>query len=195
MTNKKRGNLFIISGPSGAGKGTLRNVLFQEMSDLVFSVSCTTRKIRSGEVDGRDYYFIDKEQFGRMIANNDFIEWAEVHGNYYGTKKKDVETCLDLNCDMVLEIDMQGSRQVKLTMPEAIRIFITVQSIDELEHRLNGRGSNTKEQMMLRLRNAAAEMRYAAECEHVVVNDDIVQASRELIDIVKSYRCNRGNHP
>jgi guanylate kinase len=187
---KKRGNLFIMSGPSGAGKGTLRKILFKELPDLVFSVSCTTRKMRLGEVDGRDYYFINKEQFGKMIANNDFLEWAEVHGHYYGTRRADVETCLDLNCDMVLEIDTQGSHQVKLAMPEAIRIFITVRSIDDLEHRLDERGADSEEQMMLRLRNAAAEMRYATECEHIVVNDDVDKASEKLIDIVKSYRRN-----
>ncbi|MDR0647788.1 MAG: guanylate kinase [Synergistaceae bacterium] len=183
-----KGHLFILSGPAGAGKGTLRKVLFKEVPDLVYSVSCTTRLRRPGEVEGKDYYFVGKSDFIDMIRNDAFLEWAEVHGNYYGTRKSDVETCLDLGCDMVLEIDVQGSRQVKTAMPQAIRIFITVPSIDELENRLEDRGTETQDQMLLRLRNATFEMRYAGECEHTIVNDRVERSSRELIDLVLEYR-------
>jgi guanylate kinase len=183
-----KGHLFILSGPAGAGKGTLRKILFNEMPDLVYSVSCTTRLRRPGEAEGRDYYFIGKNDFANMIRENAFLEWAEVHGNYYGTRKSDVETCLDLGCDMVLEIDVQGSRQVKLAMPEAVRIFITVPSMDELENRLEDRGTETPDQMLLRLRNAAREMLYAGECEHTILNDDLDRSSKDLIDLVLKYR-------
>jgi guanylate kinase len=182
------GHLFILSGPAGAGKGTLRKRLFEAMPDLVFSVSCTTRGIRPGEKDGQDYYFTVKEDFVKLITESAFLEWAEVHGNYYGTRRVDVESCIDDGRDMVLEIDVQGSRQVKLTMPSAVRIFITVRSMDELENRLEDRGTETPDQMLVRLRNAELEMRYAEECEHVIVNDDIGKATSELLDLVKSYR-------
>jgi guanylate kinase len=182
------GHLFIISGPAGAGKGTLRKALFQEMPDLVFSISCTTRASRPGEVAGRDYHFISKNRFIELIKNDEFLEWAEVHGNYYGTRKADVETAIASGIDIVLEIDAQGSRQVKLAIPRAIRIFITVRSMDELENRLEDRGTETPDQILLRLRNAAVEMRYSGECEHIIVNDDIGKASSELIALVKRYR-------
>jgi guanylate kinase len=183
-----KGCLFVLSGPAGAGKGTLRKILFREIPDLVYSVSCTTRARRPGEIDGKDYYFISKDDFIRLIQEDSFLEWAEVHGNYYGTRKSDVSTCIDMGCDIVLEIDVQGSRQVKFAMPEAVRIFITVCSMDELENRLEDRGTETPDQILVRLRNAAVEMRYAGECEHIILNDDIDRSSRELIDLVKKYR-------
>ncbi|MDR0617073.1 MAG: guanylate kinase [Synergistaceae bacterium] len=188
----RKGNLFILSGPAGAGKGTLRKILFKELPDLVYSVSCTTRQRRPGETEGKDYYFTGKNEFAEMIRENAFLEWAEVHGNYYGTRKSDVETCLDLGRDMVLEIDVQGSRQVKISMPDAVRIFITVSSMDELENRLEDRGTETPDQMLLRLRNAAFEMRYAGECEHTIVNDDVARSSAELINLVMKYRNGKG---
>jgi guanylate kinase len=183
-----KGHLFILSGPAGAGKGTLRKILFEELPGLSYSVSCTTRAKRPGEVEGKDYYFLSKMQFVNMIKEDAFLEWAEVHGNYYGTRKTDVDACIDLGCDIVLEIDVQGSRQVKLVMPEAVRIFITVRSMDELENRLEDRGTETPDQMLVRLRNAAAEMKYAGEYEHIVINDEIERSSRELIDLVKRYK-------
>ncbi|GHV28113.1 guanylate kinase [Synergistales bacterium] len=183
-----RGHLFVLSGPSGAGKGTLRKILFQQLGGLVYSISCTTREKRNEEIEGRDYFFVSYERFETMIKHGDFLEWANVHGNYYGTRRADVETSLELNCDIVLEIDVQGSRQIKAIMPEAVRIFITVDSLDSLEERLEDRGTETQEQLTRRLRNAAAEMKYARECEHIVLNDNLEIASEKLADIVKSYR-------
>lgn len=185
---RKRGHLFILSGPAGAGKGTLRKILFREVRDLVFSVSCTTRLIRSGEAEGKDYFFIGKDAFGELERKGAFLEWAEVHGNLYGTRRADVETALDFGCDMVLEIDVQGCRQVKKHMPEAIRIFITVPSLDELENRLEDRGTETPEQLALRLEHAAVELRQANEYDHIIVNDDISRASKELIDLIRRYK-------
>lgn len=188
MKSGNRGHLFILSGPAGVGKGTLRKKLFQRVPGLVFSISCTTRPVRPGEVDGRDYCFMGKDEFGRMIINGEFLEWAEVHGKYYGTKVSDVRTCLDFGCDMVLEIDVQGSSQIRDKVPDAIAIFITVSSLDELEKRLRGRGTESDEQIMLRLRNAAVEMSRSGEYDHVIVNDDVERAAEELVEIVKSYR-------
>jgi guanylate kinase len=183
-----RGNIFILSGPAGAGKGTLRKILFQEMPDLVFSVSCTTREIRAGETDGKDYYYISRGEFGEMIERGEFLEWAEVHGNCYGTRKKDVERVRGEGRDILLEIDVQGCRLVKSREPDAIRIFITVPSLDELETRLEERGTESRAQLDVRLRNAAAEMRQAREYDHIIVNDSIHRAAKELVETVKSYR-------
>jgi guanylate kinase len=184
----KRGHLFIISGPAGAGKGTLRKILFGEVDNLAYSVSCTTREMRPGEAEGLDYHYISQDEFDDMADRGEFLEWAEVHRNCYGTRKSDVERVLDEGRDMVLEIDVKGCRQVKDIVPEAIRIFITAPSLDELENRLEGRGTETSEQMGVRLRNAAAEMKQAAEYDHVIVNDDVKRASRELVETIKSYR-------
>lgn len=182
-----RGHLFILSGPAGAGKGTLRKILFKRLPDLVFSVSCTTRNSRPGEKDGVDYHFIGKDAFEKLVGEGAFLEWAEVHGNCYGTRRSDVVTCLDAGGDMVLEIDVQGCRQVKERMPEAVRIFITAGSLDELESRLEDRGTETPEQVALRLRNAAVELRSAREYDHIIVNDDVDRASQELVELVRGY--------
>ena len=183
----KKGHLFMLSGPAGAGKGTLRKILFHAMPELFFSASCTTRSPRASEVDGQDYYFIAVEQFERLVREEAFLEWANVHGNMYGTRRKDVEECLARGGNMILEIDVQGCRQVKGRMPEAIRIFITVPSLDELEQRLEERGTETPEQLHLRLRNAAKELTQAKEYEHIIVNDDVNIASQQLIALVKGY--------
>jgi guanylate kinase len=184
----KRGHLFILSGPAGAGKGTLRQRLFREVDGLEYSVSFTTRPMRPGEAEGRDYHYISRGEFERMADSGEFLEWAEVHRNCYGTGKSGVERVLSAGLDMVLEIDVKGCRKVKDIVPEAIRIFITVPSLDELESRLEERGTETSEQMGVRLRNAAMEMKQAAEYDHVIVNDDVARASKELVEIIKSYR-------
>jgi guanylate kinase len=188
---RERGRLFILSGPAGAGKGTLRNRLFAEVDDMVYSVSCTTRPIRPGETDGRDYHFVTKDRFVELIDEGAFLEWAEVHGNYYGTRKSDVEACLESGRDVVLEIDVQGCEQIRAREPSAIGIFITIRSLDELENRLEDRGTETPDQILMRLRNAARELRYAATYEHVIVNDDLDKASGELIELVRGYRKDR----
>lgn len=183
----KKGHLFVLSGPAGVGKGTLRKLLFRAVPGLCFSVSCTTRPPRPNEEDGRDYYFIDAGQFERHVKEDAFLEWAEVHGNLYGTRLNDVKRCLDAGGDMVLEIDVQGCRQVKAHIPEAIRIFITAPSLEELGLRLEERGTETPEQLDIRLRNAAEELTHAAEYEHIIVNDDVEIASGKLISLVRSY--------
>ena len=184
----EHGHLFILSGPAGAGKSTLRKRLFQEMTDLVFSVSCTTRSIRCGETEAKDYFFITHESFRELEAAGAFLEWAQVHGNFYGTRREDVERALESGRDVLLEIDVQGSRQVKEKMPGAVRIFITTPSQEDLKGRLQGRGTETPEQMELRLHNAEIELTQAREYDHIIVNDDIDRASSELISLIKSYK-------
>jgi guanylate kinase len=183
----KRGNLFILSGPAGVGKGTLRKILFREVDGLAYSVSCTTREMRPGETEGRDYHYISRGEFDEMADRGEFLEWAEVHHDCYGTRKSEVERALGEGRDIVLEIDVKGCRRIKDIMSGAIRIFIMPPSLDDLEDRLEERGTETPEQINVRLRNAAVEMRQAAEYDHVIVNDDVECASRELVEIIKSY--------
>ncbi|MCL2684249.1 MAG: guanylate kinase [Synergistaceae bacterium] len=184
----KRGVLFIISGPAGVGKGTLRKGLFTEMPDIVYSISYTTRDRRHGERDGLDYHFISKSGFEQLIKSGEFLEWAEVHGNYYGTRRSDIERVLNEGRDVLLEIDVQGWRQIKSRLPEAIGIFITVPSLDHIESRLEDRGTETQDQLDIRLRNAVMEMRHAREYDHVIINDDLRRATDELVELVKKYR-------
>ena len=184
----EHGHLFILSGPAGAGKSTLRKRLLIQMPDIAFSVSCTTRTIRVGETEAKDYFFISMERFNELRESAAFLEWAQVHGNFYGTRREDVEKCLASGRDMMLEIDVQGSRQVKEKMPGAVRIFITAPSQEELKGRLEERGTETAEQMALRLHNAEAELTQAREYDHIIVNDEIERASAELINLIKSYR-------
>lgn len=187
-SQKPRGHLFVISGPSGAGKGTLRKRLFEEISELVFSISCTTRKPRPKEREGIDYRFLETEAFVQHVADGHFLEHAEVHGNYYGTLREDVERELRQNRDVVLEIDVQGALQVQERFPEAVLIFIMPPSAKELEKRLRGRGTEREDILETRLHNAEMEMQYAGCYDHAVVNDDLERAAAELIALVQSYR-------
>lgn len=185
---KHRGHLFVISGPSGAGKGTLRKRLFAAIQDLVFSISCTTRSPRPKETDGIDYRFLETRNFLEYVADGQFLEHAKVHGNYYGTLKEDVERELRRNRDVVLEIDVQGALQVRESFPEAILVFIMPPSTKELEERLRRRGTEREDILETRLNNAEMEMRYAKCYDHAVVNDDLDRAAAELIALVESYR-------
>lgn len=184
----ERGKLFILSGPAGAGKGTLRKKLFEAMPDLVYSVSCTTRHIRPGEEEGRDYHFIQKDEFATLVDRGAFLEWAEVHGNYYGTRQSDVERSLEKGIDVVLEIDVQGAANVIRKMPDAVKIFITAPSLDILRDRLERRGTETPEQLMLRMKNAEIEIRCADDYDRIIVNDDLDRAAGELIKMVADRR-------
>lgn len=183
----RRGKLIVISGPSGAGKGTLRKMLFDAMPELAFSVSCTTRRPRPGEVDGVDYRFISDEEFAEQVERDAFLEWAGVHGRMYGTLREEVEKCLASGRSMVLEIDEQGCRQVKERMPEATCIFIMPPSIGELRRRLESRAADDPRQIEVRLANAEKELERAKAYEHIILNDDVNVASRHLIELVRSY--------
>ncbi|PIP01802.1 MAG: guanylate kinase [Zetaproteobacteria bacterium CG12_big_fil_rev_8_21_14_0_65_54_13] len=166
------GRLFIVSGPSGAGKSSLCAALLAECPSLNLSISCTTRKPRPGEVDGREYHFLAVSDFEVQREQGDFLEWASVHGNLYGTRQRDVEAQLQHDHDVLLEIDWQGARQVAEKMPDAIRVFILPPSLVELRRRLSGRGQDDEVTVNRRMAAAEMEMSHAGEAAYQVVNDD-----------------------
>ena len=181
MHKGKRGVLFVFSGPSGVGKGTLKAKLFEEFADrIAYSVSATTRGPREGEVDGKDYFFISRQEFERRVKNNEFLEHAEFAGNCYGTPRAYVEKLLDSGMNVVLEIDVQGALQVMKSMPECVSVFILPPSFEELEHRLRGRGTDDEASIARRLSNAASEIRQAHWFDAWIVNDDLDKAYDEL---------------
>jgi guanylate kinase len=179
----KRGNLYVVAAPSGAGKTSLLHALMRRRPGLAFSVSCTTRKAREGEQDGRDYHFIDRAEFERLVAAGEFIEHANVFGNLYGTRRSVVESALAEGRDLVLEIDWQGARQVRERLPDAVQIFILPPSRAELEARLRKRGSDSEEAIARRLRESVLEMSHWNDFDHVVVNRDFDRALAELEDV------------
>ena len=174
--NPTSGVLFVISGPSGVGKGTICQRLIAQNSNLVCSVSATTRSPRQGEVNGVNYFFISEEEFLSQIDKNCFLEWAEVFGNYYGTPKAEVEALLDQGKDVILEIDVQGAMQVKTACPEGVFVFILPPGLEELKKRITLRGSETKESLLCRVNKAEAEMALADQYHFKVVNDDLETA-------------------
>lgn len=185
MHKGKRGVLFVFSGPSGVGKGTLKAKLFEEFADqIAYSVSATTRGPREGEVDGKDYFFISRQEFERRVKNNEFLEHAEFAGNCYGTLRAYVEKLLDSGMNVVLEIDVQGALQVMKSMPECVSVFILPPSFEELEHRLRGRGTETEEKVRERLETAKRELPYAPQYDYQIVNGgDIEAAYQSLRDV------------
>ena len=181
MHKGKRGILFVFSGPSGVGKGTLKAKLFEEFAGrIAYSVSATTRGPREGEVDGKDYFFISRQEFERRVKNNEFLEHAEFAGNCYGTPRAYVEKLLDSGMNVVLEIDVQGALQVMKSMPECVSVFILPPSFEELEHRLRGRGTDDEASIARRLSNAASEIRQAHWFDAWIVNDNLDKAYDEL---------------
>ncbi|BAJ04047.1 guanylate kinase [Shewanella violacea] len=184
-----RGNLFIVSAPSGAGKSSLISALLQDKpADKQVSVSHTTRQPRPGEVNGQHYHFVTKEEFKALITENAFFEWAEVFGNYYGTSRKVIEQTLTDGIDVFLDIDWQGAQQVKKVMPEAIGIFILPPSRTELEKRLTGRGQDSKEVIASRMAQAASEISHYNEYDFIIINDDFDTALADLVAIIRSQR-------
>lgn len=185
MHKGKRGVLFVFSGPSGVGKGTLKAKLFEEFADrIAYSVSATTRGPREGEVDGKDYFFISRQEFERRVKNNEFLEHADFAGNCYGTPRAYVEKLLDSGMNVVLEIDVQGALQVMKSMPECVSVFILPPSFEELEHRLRGRGTETEEKVRERLETAKRELPYAPQYDYQIVNGgDIEAAYQSLRDV------------
>ncbi|ADE57208.1 guanylate kinase [Aminobacterium colombiense DSM 12261] len=179
--------MFVISGPSGAGKGTVRKALFEQMPDLVYSISCTTRQPRDGERDGVDYRFLSEEEFKKLVEEKKFLEWAVVHEHLYGTLKSDVEKVLEAGVDVVLEIDVQGALQVKNAFDDSVLIFIMPPSKEELERRLRNRGTEEEDTVQLRLSNALKEMEKMHMYDYVVVNDSVLRAALEIKRIIASY--------
>ncbi len=181
MSNK--GVLAVISGFSGAGKGTLMKELMDKYPYFL-STSATTRAPREGEVDGREYFFHTREEFEHMIKQGELIEWAEYVGNYYGTPKKAVEKQLSEGKDVLLEIEMQGGMHIKEQFPDAVLIFITPPSYEELERRLKGRGTEDIEDIKKRLLRATEEVAYMRSYDYIVINDDLMEAVDRINDII-----------
>lgn len=182
------GNLFIISAPSGAGKSTLINALLQQHADMQLSVSHTTRSPRPGESNGVQYHFTDIPAFKQLIAEDQFIEWAEVFGNYYGTSKAALADKLAQGIDVFLDIDWQGARQIKQQLPFVTSIFILPPSVDALEQRLNQRGQDSAEVIAGRMAKARDEISHADEYDYWVVNDDLQLALQQFSGIIQTQR-------
>ncbi len=180
MNKKSSKKLFVISGCSGVGKGTVLKAFLKRNPEFMLSVSCTTRKPREGEVDGINYFFISKEEFKNCIDNKKFLEWAEFAGNYYGTKKKYINQCLEDGKDVILEIETKGALQVKKQMNEAVLIFIAPPSLETLEARLRGRHTEDEETIQKRLNVVKEELVLSKQYDYRVVNDDLNAAVEEL---------------
>ncbi|HKH22352.1 MAG TPA: guanylate kinase [Solirubrobacterales bacterium] len=179
------GKVFVITGPSGVGKGTLIERLLERVPELELSISATTRDPRPGEVDDREYHFLSPEDFRRRLEAGDFLEHASYSGNYYGTLREEVERRLAAGRSVVLEIEVQGARQVRDAMPEAVQIFIAPPDEAVLRERLEGRGTDSPEAIEQRLRTAEVELGARSEFPHVIVNDEVQRAASELEKLVR----------
>jgi guanylate kinase len=182
------GKLFVVTAPSGAGKTSLINALLEDDRRLKLSVSYTTRAPRPGEQNGREYHFVDDATFLRMRERGEFLESAEVHGFRYGTSKKVISEALAKGDDLILEIDWQGARQVRLLYPECVGVFIRPPSVEELERRMRSRGQDSEAVIRRRLENAREELAHAGEFEYAIINKDFDAARRELAEIIRHER-------
>lgn len=185
----KRGLLIILSGPSGAGKSTIHKEMLKRSEDIAFSISMTTREPRDGEVDGEDYYFVSEEKFKEEIEMGSFLEYAKVHGNYYGTLKDVVNKDLDNGKDVILEIDIQGAINVKEIVPDGIFIFIMPPTMKELRDRLINRETESKEKVIERFTNAYKEINEIKKYNYIVINDDLEKAVNKVMSILISEKC------
>ena len=183
--------VFIISAPSGSGKSTLVHRLLKQVPSLKFSVSYTTRAPRGAEKDGQSYHFVAREEFEAMLARDEFLEWAQVFGNYYGTHRGVLEQARAAGQDLVLDIDVQGARQLKLKIPEAVSVFILAPSRQVLEQRLRARGEDREEVILRRLKDAADEIRKYENYDYVLINRDLSEAEATLAGVVRAERVRR----
>ena len=183
-----QGVLLVVSGPSGAGKGTICQILREQLPDLGYSISVTTRQPRVGEVDGKSYCFKTVPEVQEMIAKGELLEYAEVYGNYYGTPRKYVMDLLQSGHDVLLEIDIQGALQIKERFPEGVFVFIVPPSLDELSARIYKRGTDSEEVIKRRMASAASELTYAAKYDYIIVNDIATKAANKVLTIMEAER-------
>ncbi|MDJ0601083.1 MAG: guanylate kinase [Crocosphaera sp.] len=182
------GKLIVLTGPSGVGKGTLVRALLTHHPKLYLSVSATTRSPREGEVDGQDYYFLNKAAFETMIEENQLLEWAEYAGNYYGTPRAKVEEKINQSLNVLLEIEVIGAKAIKKSFPDALRIFILPPSLAELEHRLRSRSTDSELAIVRRLERAKEELEVSKEFDQCIINDDLETALQELEKAIFSHQ-------
>lgn len=185
MLNRK-GLLLVVSGPSGAGKGTICKALLNKNDKIKLSVSATTRKPRNGEVHGVNYFFIEKEEFTKMVENGEFLEHAQIYDNFYGTPKAAIIECLEKGQDIILEIEMQGARQIKEVYPEGVFIFVLPPSLEELKSRIVGRGTETQEEIEKRFSCAFEEINQIVNYDYFIVNEDIEKSVNDVEAIILS---------
>lgn len=186
---KDKGLLLVFSGPSGAGKSTVIHELMTKRDDIVFSVSATTREPRPNETDGKDYFFISREKFEEMIAQDAFLEHAEYVGNCYGTPSAPIDAAIEDGKVVLLDIEVQGAAQVMAKRPDCVSVFLCPPSMEELERRLRGRGTDTDDKIRKRLQTAADECKLAGNYQYILINDDFRTAARKLDAIITAYRC------
>ncbi|HEY3368601.1 MAG TPA: guanylate kinase [Symbiobacteriaceae bacterium] len=194
MPSKGTGLLVVVTGPSAVGKGTICRQLLKEAPDLRFSVSCTTRKARPGEIDGVEYFFISEEEFRRRIDRGEMLEWAEVYGNLYGTPRKNVEETTALGQNIILDIDMVGAANVRKEYEDAVSVFVIPPSMKALEKRIQGRGTETAEAVARRLQEAPRWIEKGLDYHYVIVNDDLDTAVAQLRAVVVAERCRTARH-
>jgi guanylate kinase len=183
---RKRGLLFVLSAPSGVGKSTIYKRLLRTAENLTYSVSTTTRPPRKNEVEGRDYYFVTEEKFRKLVQKGEFIEWARVHGNLYGTSKAFIKKTVESGKDVVLDIDVQGGMNLKKRYPDAVLIFIMAPTFREIARRLKERNKDTSQTIELRLKNARREVSYIPRYNYLVINDDLNVAVNDIKAVMKS---------
>ena len=186
---RRKGLLFVVSAPSGAGKTSLCRAITDSLENLTHSISYATRRPRPGEIDGRDYHFVGQERFREMIQAGDFAEWAEVHANYYGTSRRVLDDMISKGLDVILDIDTQGAAQIKAKYDTAVFIFIMPPSLDILEERLRNRKSDHEDEIRKRMKRAREEIRDYAMYDYIIVNRDFDRALTELRSVVISERC------
>ena len=181
---EQKGKLIVISAPSGTGKGTVISKIQELRPEFMFSVSATTRAPRPGETDGVEYYFVTHDTFQKMIGNDEFLEYAEYVGELYGTPGKPIYDCIKNGNHVLLDIEVQGARQVMTREPDSITIFIVPPDMEELENRLRGRGTDSEEKLTARLERARMELEEKSRYDHIVVNDDVTRAANEILLII-----------
>ncbi len=185
---KRRGMLLVVSAPSGAGKTTIVKEVLRQYPSFGFSVSATTRKRRAGEVDGKDYFFISRGEFEKRIADGGLVEFEEIYSNYYGTLKSEVEKALSNSKDIVFDVDVNGGLSIKAKFPEAVLIFVKPPSVEILRKRLEGRGSESAQQIERRMARVQMELEKGEQFDYIIINDELKRAVNEVFDIINKKR-------